>query len=439
MSADNYLEFLELERSPFLLAPDPDFLYLSTQHSLAQAYLNYALLNRDGFVVITGETGSGKTILINKLLAEMGDHVVAAHIFQTQVSPVEFLQSMLLAFGVDPFGKEKVELLTLLNMFIVEQQEEGRQVVLIVDDAHNLSREVLEEIRLVSEVDTGRGVALNVILCGRPVLVDTLAASELEQLAQRIRFKFHVNALSLAETEEYIHHRMQVAGRADSGIVQNDALAVIYRYTGGIPRLINILCDTALTTAFTQDLQIVDERVIEESIAELDWVPFPERREHFVGGANGQGFIGANGSSNGLGVTGELPGIGGRLVLSVEGTTVDEFTLRGQRLLIGRDQDNDIQIPADYVSRHHAQISESDGACWLVDLNSTNGSYVNGRRIKKRILRDGDEIHLGRHKLTYVNPLAPGDGGTVESLDNWRDNTMVEDIEPEEALEESQG
>jgi general secretion pathway protein A len=159
MNQEMCLEFFELREPPFLLGPDADFLYLSTQHSLAQAYLNYALLNRESIVVITGEPGSGKTLLLNKLCSQIGDHVVAAHISHTQVSPVQFLQVLLLELGFKPFGKRKVELLDMLSRFLLDQHEHGRQVALVIDDAHNLSDKVLEEIRLLADIDAGRAAA----------------------------------------------------------------------------------------------------------------------------------------------------------------------------------------------------------------------------------------------------------------------------------------
>ena len=283
MNQEMCLEFFELREPPFLLGPDADFLYLSTQHSLAQAYLNYALLNRESIVVITGEPGSGKTLLLNKLCSQIGDHVVAAHISHTQVSPVQFLQVLLLELGFKPFGKRKVELLDMLSRFLLDQHEHGRQVALVIDDAHNLSDKVLEEIRLLADIDAGKGGGMNLILCGQPALLDTLAAPALAPLDQRVRFRFHLAALTQSETHEYIEHRLAVAGaRRPDAIFAANTTPMIYRYTGGIPRLVNILCETALLGAFADDCKIITDRVIAKSLEELDWRPFVERQAAYV-------------------------------------------------------------------------------------------------------------------------------------------------------------
>jgi type II secretory pathway predicted ATPase ExeA len=436
------LEFFGLREPPFLLGPDANFLYLSTQHSLAQAYLNYALLNQESIVVITGEPGSGKTLLLHKLCSQIGDHVVAAHISHTQVSPVQFLQVVLLEFGFKPFGKRKIELLDMLGRFLVDQHEHGRQVALVIDDAHNLSDKVLEEIRLLADVDAGKGGGMNLILCGQPALLDTLASPALEPLAQRVRFRFHLAALSQSETREYIEHRLSVAGakRPDGYFAANTA-PIIFRYTGGVPRLINILCETALLGAFADDCQVITDRVIAKAVEELDWKPFAQRqlaREAAVAAAAASA-PGAEPASpaplarvNGHGAHApaheppqlEAPTLG-KLVLDADGDTLGEVPVDKDRIMIGRDPDNDIPIKAEYVSRHHAQVTVEQGACWIVDLNSTNGTFVNGKRIKKRILRDGDVIQIGRHRLSYANPATRVTQLAGETIDRWRETAVL--------------
>ena len=278
MNQEMCLEFFELREPPFLLGPDADFLYLSTQHSLAQAYLNYALLNRESIVVITGEPGSGKTLLLNKLCSQIGDHVVAAHISHTQVSPVQFLQVLLLELGFKPFGKRKVELLDMLSRFLLDQHEHGRQVALVIDDAHNLSDKVLEEIRLLADIDAGKGGGMNLILCGQPALLDTLAAPALAPLDQRVRFRFHLAALTQSETHEYIEHRLAVAGaRRPDTIFAANTTPMIYRYTGGIPRLINLLCDRSLVTSYSTHGTRVVPKFVDSAAASLE-LPRPRSR-----------------------------------------------------------------------------------------------------------------------------------------------------------------
>lgn len=271
-----YLNFFGLTEQPFQLTPDSHFLYLSGGHMRAKAYMDYTVWRRDGFVVITGEIGAGKTTLIHKLLSEVEGDVKLIRIFQTQLDEVEFLQAMLVELDFDSGDlkdRGKVELLSLLNTYLLESYSQGKHIVLIVDEAQNLSPKVLEEIRMLSGLESEKEKILNIILVGQPELNDTLSRPDMEQLVQRIRLRFHVEALSQDETWEYIVHRLKVAGCTDGDIFAREVLPVVYRYTGGIPRKINILCDTALICAFADSVKCVDETVMQEAIGELQWQP----------------------------------------------------------------------------------------------------------------------------------------------------------------------
>src|ERR1700761_1582552 len=246
-----YLEMFNLQELPFRLSPDPQFLYLSKQHARAKAYMESTVWFTDGFVVITGEIGSGKTTLIESFLQEMQHDVVVAQISQTQVSVIGFLQSLLVQFGFSPFQMKKAELIATLNSYLVEQYSARRKVLLIVDEAQNLSLKVLEEIRMLSGVETTKEKVLRIILAGQPELNEKLAAPELTQLTQRIRLRFHLSTLTQAEMRAYIQHRLEVAGAGDRQIFTEDTYSELYRYTGGVPRLINTLCDTSLMAAYT--------------------------------------------------------------------------------------------------------------------------------------------------------------------------------------------
>ena len=272
-----YLAHFRLKAAPFQITPDADFLYMSQGHARAKAYMDYTIRNRDGFVVITGEVGAGKTTLIGKLLSEFGANVVVAKLFQTQLNEVEFLQAVLVEFGLEPFkAGSKVELMDMLTTFLVDSFHQGKQIVLIVDEAQNLSPRVLEEIRMLSGIETQKQKILHVILVGQPELNATLDSPQLEQLLQRVRLRFHIGALTEAETRDYISHRLKIAG-ADRRLFAADAIPLVYQNSGGIPRLINTLCDTALMCAYADDLPSVSRASVRAALDELQWQPFAER------------------------------------------------------------------------------------------------------------------------------------------------------------------
>src|SRR6202453_2751859 len=276
-----YLEPFKLKELPFRLSPDPQFLYLSKQHARAKAYMESTIWFTDGFVVITGEIGAGKTTLIETFLRELEAEVVVAQINQTQLSPTAFLQTVLVQFGFSPFDMKKPEVLATLNQFLTEQHIAGRKVVLIIDEAQNLSYKVLEEVRMLSGIETTKEKVLRIILAGQPELNEKLNSQELTQLAQRVRLRFHLTALTKAETTAYIDHRLEVAGSQGRHIFADETYATIYKYTGGVPRLVNTLCDTCLMAAFGRDQDTVSAEDLDAAIHELQWVEFAAGTNRF--------------------------------------------------------------------------------------------------------------------------------------------------------------
>lgn len=271
-----YLEFFNLKEYPFRLTPDTDFLFMSKAHSRAKAYMDYSVWCPEGFVVITGEVGCGKTTLIQKLLSEFDDNVTVAKIFQTQLDEVELLQAILVEFGLNPFNAKKVELMDMLNTFLIENFVQMKQTVLVVDEAHNLTPRALEEIRLLSGIESRKEKILHVILVGQPQLNVILEAPEMEQLLQRVSLRYHIMALSEEDVGEYIPHRLHVAG-GKASIFKPEVFPIVYRYTGGVPRLINTLCDTAMTCAYAENVHSVTEAVVNAAIEELQWLPYAKR------------------------------------------------------------------------------------------------------------------------------------------------------------------
>jgi type II secretory pathway predicted ATPase ExeA len=391
-----YLEHFKLTDLPFRLSPDPAYLYPSPIHTRAKAYMESTIWFTDGFVVITGEIGSGKTTLIETFLRELDQNVVVAQINQTQISPIEFLQSLLAQFGFNPFKMRKAELLATLKSFLFEQYANGRKVLLIVDEAQNLSLKVLEEVRLLSGVETTREKVLRIILAGQPELNEKLDSPELEQLRQRVRLRFHLTALSEDNAVDYIRHRLRIAGSGDHELFATETFPTIYRYTRGIPRLINTLCDTSLLAAYAQDHLTVTIEDVKAAITELQWQE-PETSTTVMPPPIDDT------------ARQQRPPVG-QIVLAANGAVLGEALLVPGRFVIGRTPDNDLQIDNRFVSRHHAQIVTTEDGSWIEDLNSTNGIFVRGKRIRRCKLQVGDIAMIGTHELRYsrVTPETTG-------------------------------
>ena len=385
-----YLEHFNLKEQPFRLTPDPDFVYWSKQHARAKAYMESTIWLADGFVVITGDIGSGKTTLLQSFLTEIEDDVVFAVVSQTQLTPTQFLQAVLTEFGFKPFNKRKVELLDMLNMYLIEQYSNGKKVVLIVDEAQNLNRKVLEEIRMMSGIETHKEKVLRIILAGQPELKDTLESPRLEQLVQRIRLRFHIGPLNRKEMQEYIDHRLAVAGREPNDLFEEDAFDVIHRYSGGVPRLINTLCDTALLCAFADEKPSVGLDDVMSAVKELNW----EEHESNTGLYDKLRQVSMS-TPRDTKVT--------QIEVRAEGESVSVQSFPPGRIIVGRAPDNEIYVQSKFVSRHHAQLISDDDGCIIEDLNSTNGVFLGEKQIKKYRLRNGDVISLGVHELVYTD------------------------------------
>jgi len=432
-----YCELFQLTETPFRLTPDPDFLFASKQHARAKAYMESTIWLADGFVVITGDIGSGKTTLIESFLADLPPDIILAHISQTQLTPVEFLQALLVEFGFKPFRKRKVELLTMLKDFMVEQYAAGKKILLIIDEAQNLSRKVLEEVRLLSGLETQKEKLLRIILAGQPELANKLDSPRLQQLVQRVRLRFHLGALSKRETHEYIAHRLNVAGANGRTIFEPSACDVIFRYSGGVPRLINVLCDTAMLCGFAEERTVIDDGLVKAAVEELQWVEFSER-------LSGQNRRADN--------TGRFANLADRPMARLEilyrDQLVGEHRLGAGKTIIGRTPDNDVRIESRFVSRHHAQVVSDETQSVLEDLNSTNGVFIRAQRVKHQVLADGDIIQLGEHKLLYRDmrgmalqvPVDDEDEDELDDLeddDDDRDDDRDDDGDDEDDGDES--
>ncbi len=407
----SYLEHFKLKEQPFRLTPDPDFLYWSMQHARAKAYMESTIWLADGFVVITGEIGSGKTTLLQSFLAELDDDVVYAVVSQTQLTATQFLQAVLTEFGFKPFDKRKVELLDILNSFLIEQYSNGKKVVLIIDEAQNLSTKVLEEVRMLSGIETHKEKVLRIILAGQPELKETLESPNLTQLLQRVRLKFHLGPLDLSDLGPYITHRMTVAGCADDSVFGDDCYDVIARYTGGIPRLVNTLCDTALLIAFADEKTTLTADDIMAAATELSWKEYESDTGRFNTLDQVIARHGPSAHST-------------QIEILADGVVVAVQTFGPGRIIIGRSPDNEICIQSKFVSRHHAQLIIDEKGCIVEDLNSTNGVFFGERQVKKHLLASGDSVAIGAHDLVYTDLRDPDENQDEELDEDGRSATF---------------
>ena len=264
-----YCKFFKFIRRPFSLVPDPDVFFQSRFHNTALSYLIYGLKQREGIVALTGEIGSGKTLLVKKLLKTLDKNVVTAEIVNTNVNSVQLLEMILQDYGINGEGKNKAQLLSKLHDFLIEQFINKKQVVLIIDEAQNLDFEQLEEVRLLSNFETHTSKLIQIVLVGQPQLATKLNHPKYEQFQQRITVRYHLAPLNKDETSAYIQQRLELGGSNDSKIFDDAALEKIFEKSGGIPRMINILCDAALLYGFVEEKKTISADIIDEVIQDL--------------------------------------------------------------------------------------------------------------------------------------------------------------------------
>jgi general secretion pathway protein A len=264
-----YRSFFGFTSKPFQLSPDPDFLFLSGVHKRALTYLKYGIDENFGFILVTGEIGAGKTTIIRSMIRQLPREIKLAMIRNTRVSSHQLLSMINEDFGLETRNKDKTELLSELTNFLISHYSGGGRAVLIIDEAQNLSADLLEEIRLLSNLETDKSKLLQIILIGQPELNEKLGRPGLEQLCQRIAVSTHISPLGRKETEEYIMHRLRVAGNEDCVSFEKGVMDEIYEFSRGIPRLINILCEFALIAAFIDSRKTIDTGFIKEIVNDL--------------------------------------------------------------------------------------------------------------------------------------------------------------------------
>lgn len=288
-----YEYFFHLNRKPFELLPNPDFLFLSRSHKKVLSYLDYGIKERAGFILLTGEVGSGKTTIIRNLIKKHLDNVILSKIFNTRVDSEQLIAMINDDFGLSVQNKDKITLLRELNSFLIEQFVKGNQPVLIIDEAQNLALDLLEEIRMLSNLEVDNAKLLQIILVGQPELRSTLASSSMVQLRQRISINCHIQPLTHLETELYILHRMEKAGDRNAVKFSQESINIIFSYSKGIPRLINIICDFILLAAYAEQTSSIDAELVKDIIGDLDF------ENHFWGSKSQEGPAKAASASEG--------------------------------------------------------------------------------------------------------------------------------------------
>jgi len=291
-----YREFYGLIRPPFEMTPDPAFLYLGETHQEGLATLVYGVRERKGFVLLTGEVGTGKTTLLHSLLAQLEPSTASAFIFNPKLEPNDFFYLLMDEFGIQHDCRTKAEYLLALNNFLIERLQKDETALLIIDEAQNLSPEMLEEVRLLSNLETPTSKLIQIMLVGQPELKEMLRRPDLRQLRQRIVLRHHLRPFNVQECEFYVQERLRLAGYTGKGIFKKGALAEIYAVTGGVPRMVNILCDGALLLGFAREQQTLDRDVIREVAKDMELIddapavagetsadPHPARRRGFLG------------------------------------------------------------------------------------------------------------------------------------------------------------
>jgi len=265
-----YLQHYNLKEYPFSITPDPRFLYFSQHHREAYDHIMYGIRERKGFIQLTGEVGSGKTTICRAVLGDLGNDVETAFILNPSLTETQLIKAMLNDFGIEVKGRDRLVYIERLNEFLLEKMSTGTNVALIIDEAQDLSPSVMEQVRLLSNLETDQQKLIQIVLCGQPELDKRLALPELRQLRQRITVRYCIPPLTQHDTLMYIRHRLWVAGSDGSVVFDEAAVREIHRYSRGIPRVINSVCDNALLAGYVAGTKQIDLACVRKAIKQLE-------------------------------------------------------------------------------------------------------------------------------------------------------------------------
>ena len=387
-----YENYFGLDGRPFDLAPDPQFLFPTEGHARAVADLKFALTNHDSFVILTGEIGNGKTTVLNTVFEELGGGFVTARITHTTLNNIELLQALLSEFGKPMYTQKRVLLLDTLRDLFLEKHEQQQHVVIIVDEAQKLIADALEELRLLSCIDSHDRRIVTIVLTGSTELDEVVDAPNLVQLRQRVRLRQRLRPLTEEETTAYIRHRLSIVGGDIDAIFELDAVKEIFQLATGIPRLINTLCDTAMLASCVNEQGKVTRAIVDETVRELRWHWDEENSMRAVTATKEAKPI----------ATGAQPTV----AVYRDGKLIDQTKIKHFPFLIGRGTANDLIVIEREVSRRHALIDYIAGVFFIEDLNSKNGTQVNGERTSRALLRSGDVVSVGQVDIVFSEDAA---------------------------------
>ena len=265
-----YKDFYGLKENPFNVTSDPHFLYLSRRHKEALSSLIYGIQARKGFIEITGDIGTGKTTLCRALLNELDSKTKTAFILNPRLSEIQFIRAIIDDFGLHIKTNSKIDMIKALNRFLLEQLSANNNVVLIIDESQNLKKNLLEEVRLLSNIETEKEKLFQIVLVGQPELKEKLASPDLTQLRQRIAIRYHILPLEQSDIESYIHHRLEVAGSKGDIHWEPDAIDEIYKYSKGVPRLLNLVCDRSMLLGYVREIKTFNRDIVQKAISEIE-------------------------------------------------------------------------------------------------------------------------------------------------------------------------
>jgi len=382
-----YLKYFGLRDYPFLSTTDRRFYYLSEGQQRASDYLKYLLVVRDGIVVLTGEPGVGKTMLIDQVCANLPEKVKIVQFHQTLLSVDEFLLSICMQLDCQPEYKDKPHLLEAIKNFAMDQHLDMQPVMLIIDEAQNLSPLILEEIRLLTNLEMFGRKLIQVILLGHQELSVNISSLPNDAFSQVVRLNHHLEPMQREEIREYIDYRLYVAGNDGRLEFPTELLDGIICYTGGVPRLVNQLCDMMLITAYINKTNEISSICLHNAIYKLAWPLYIERKCELPLQSTNQAEVTIR----------PLP----LLVVRKGDVIVGKYLLNRKRMLIGRQKDLDICIEESKSSRIHAQLLFLYGKFFIHDLNSMNGTHLGNNKVRWHELNDLDEFRIGQHTLSY--------------------------------------